>query len=64
MKQQISPELVMFAALCALLVLRVPVAADLDALNCSQVKDAFTALGYSPDSVPAEETSGTSRIKH
>ncbi|XP_051761693.1 glypican-6b isoform X1 [Ctenopharyngodon idella] len=57
-KQQISPELVMFAALCALLVLRVPVAADLNALNCSQVKDAFTALGYSPDSVPTEETSG------
>lgn len=52
----------MFAALCALLVLRVPVAADLSALNCSQVKDAFTALGFSPDSVPTEETSGTSLV--
>jgi len=50
----------MFAVLCALLVLRVPVAADVHALNCSQVKDAFTALGLSPViSFPAEETSGT-----
>ncbi|KAG1927404.1 glypican-6b [Pimephales promelas] len=49
----------MFAVLCALLVLRVPVAADVHALNCSQVKDAFTALGLSPViSFPAEETSG------
>ncbi|KAL1267364.1 hypothetical protein QQF64_032727, partial [Cirrhinus molitorella] len=47
-----------FAVLCALLVPRVPVAADLHAVNCSQVKDAFTDLGYSPANVPSEETAG------
>ncbi|XP_026073174.1 glypican-6 [Carassius auratus] len=46
--------LAVFAALCALLVPRVPVAA----VNCSQVKDAFTDLGYSPADVPTEETAG------
>lgn len=50
--------LAVFAALCALLVPRVPVAADLHAVNCSQVKDAFTDLGYSPADVPTEETAG------
>ncbi|CAM4599298.1 unnamed protein product [Leuciscus chuanchicus] len=49
----------MLAVLCALLVLRAPVAADVQALNCSQLKGAFTALGLSPvSSFPAEETSG------
>ncbi|XP_077093603.1 glypican-6b [Siphateles boraxobius] len=49
----------MFVALCALLVLRASVAADVHALNCSHVKSAFTALGLSPVSgFPAEETSG------
>uniref|UniRef100_A0A8C1LXH1 Glypican 6b n=1 Tax=Cyprinus carpio TaxID=7962 RepID=A0A8C1LXH1_CYPCA len=54
----ISAELAMsavFAVLCALLA---PVAADPHAVNCSQVKDAFTDLGYSPASVPTEETAG------
>uniref|UniRef100_A0A8C2C704 Glypican 6b n=1 Tax=Cyprinus carpio TaxID=7962 RepID=A0A8C2C704_CYPCA len=50
--------LAVFAGLCALLVLRVPVAADLHAVNCSQVKDAFTDLGYSPANVPTEQTAG------
>uniref|UniRef100_A0A9J8BIW9 Glypican 6b n=1 Tax=Cyprinus carpio carpio TaxID=630221 RepID=A0A9J8BIW9_CYPCA len=56
--QQISAELAMsavFAVLCALLA---PVAADPHAVNCSQVKDAFTDLGYSPARVPTEETAG------
>ncbi|XP_016097526.1 glypican-6-like [Sinocyclocheilus grahami] len=44
-----------FAVLCALLA---PVAADPHALNCSQVKDAFTDLGYSLANVPTEETAG------
>uniref|UniRef100_A0A9J7YH49 Glypican 6b n=1 Tax=Cyprinus carpio carpio TaxID=630221 RepID=A0A9J7YH49_CYPCA len=44
-----------FAVLCALLA---PVAADPHAVNCSQVKDAFTDLGYSPARVPTEETAG------
>ncbi|XP_059418651.1 glypican-6-like [Carassius carassius] len=48
--------LAVFSAVCALLVLRVPVAADLHAVNCSQVKDAFTDLGYSPADFPTEET--------
>lgn len=57
--QQISPGMsAVFAVLCALLVPRVPVAADLSAVNCSQVKDAFTDLGYSPANVPSEETAG------
>ncbi|XP_016308114.1 glypican-6-like [Sinocyclocheilus anshuiensis] len=43
------------AVLCALLA---PVAADPYAVNCSQVKDAFTDLGYSPANVPTEETAG------
>uniref|UniRef100_A0A9J7YLX6 Glypican 6b n=1 Tax=Cyprinus carpio carpio TaxID=630221 RepID=A0A9J7YLX6_CYPCA len=50
--------LAVFAGLCALLVLRVPVAADLHAVNCSQVKDAFTDLGYSTANVPTEQTAG------
>ncbi|KAL0185038.1 hypothetical protein M9458_020734, partial [Cirrhinus mrigala] len=55
--QQISPGMsAVFAVLCALLVPRVPVAADLNAVNCSQVKDAFADLGYSPANVPSEET--------
>ncbi|KAF4108698.1 glypican-6b [Onychostoma macrolepis] len=44
-----------FAVLCALLA---PVAADLHAVNCSQVKDAVADLGYSPANVPTEETAG------
>ncbi|XP_052420643.1 glypican-6b isoform X1 [Carassius gibelio] len=56
--QQISAELAMsavFAVLCALLA---PVTADPRAVNCSQVKDAFSDLGYSPARVPTEETAG------
>lgn len=44
-----------FAVLCALLA---PVTADPRAVNCSQVKDAFSDLGYSPARVPTEETAG------
>uniref|UniRef100_A0A673H806 Glypican-6-like n=1 Tax=Sinocyclocheilus rhinocerous TaxID=307959 RepID=A0A673H806_9TELE len=50
--------LAVFAVLCALLVPCVPVAADLHAVNCTQVKDAFTDLGYGPANVPTEETAG------
>ncbi len=48
-------DVAVFVVLCALLA---PVAADLHAVNCSQVKDAFTDLGYSPANVPTEESAG------
>ncbi|NP_001274470.1 glypican-6b precursor [Danio rerio] len=43
-------------AVCALVLLCVP--ANVRALNCSLVKDAYSALGFSSDDVPAEQTSG------
>nr|XP_055071460.1 glypican-6b [Misgurnus anguillicaudatus] len=56
--QHISEMLRVFAGVCFLSVLRFSVALDLPALNCSQVKDAYTSLGYSSADVPSEEIPG------
>lgn len=60
-RHEISPEremLAVFAGVCFLSVVRVSFAVDLPAVNCSQVKDAYTSLGFSPTDVPNAETAG------
>lgn len=50
--------LAVFAGVFLLSVVPVSFAVDLPAVNCSQVQDAYTSLGFSPADVPTADTPG------